>query len=394
MSSSKRTTSQSDLRRRCAELRATEYPWTEQTTYLNNASMGPVPKRTLGLLEKLNAEKAEPHTIDVEAMFGGLAKTRARVARLINAAVEEIGLTTSTTLGINVAAQALPLNSGDVVLVSDREFPANVYPWIQLQSRGVVVEIVPTTSEGWPDEDRLLDRVTDPSVRALTISLVQFSNGYRADLARLGDACRSNDCFLVVDGIQAVGQVAIDVKETPVDLLACGGQKWLLSPFGTGFIYVRKDLVEQLVPTFVGWMAFEGTDDFSRLTDYDNVLLSDARRFEIITLPFQDLIAMGESIELRLGIGVDSVEGWLREVREPLADACRGGRINVISPLDDTHSSSIVCVSPQRLDRCLVKLKQESSVVALREGALRLSPHCYNTPDEMEKAVNIISDFS
>src|SRR5256885_8089067 len=125
-------------------------------------------------------------------------------------------------------------------LVSDREFPANVYPWLLLKKQGVEVELAPCTAQGWPDEDYLVERLHDPRVRVLAVSFVQFANGHRADLDRLGAACRANGTFLVVDGIQGVGNSVLDVRETPVDILACGGQKWLLSPSGSGFVYVRR----------------------------------------------------------------------------------------------------------------------------------------------------------
>jgi selenocysteine lyase/cysteine desulfurase len=381
-----------DQLERCLRLRQTEFPWTADTTYFNNAGIGPIPERTRVVVDQLNAEKMAPHSIDVPGLFDRLAETRTTIASLINAKSDEIGLTTSTTLGLNVAAQALPVRAGEIVLLSDREFPANVYPWKQLESRGVVVELAPTTSDGWPDEEYMCDRVSDPKVRALAISLVQFSNGYRANIARLGEVCRANDCYLVVDGIQGIGQVAFDMKTMPVDLMACGGQKWLLSPFGSGFIYVRRGLLEQLEPTFVGWLAFEGTDDFSRLTEYHYSLRTDARRFEVNTLPFQDLIGMNESVKLLLEFGVDQIEDWLREVRQPLLEAADGGGLRVVSPLDAEHSSGIVCVAPSKLLERQQKLEEERVFVALREGTLRLSPHCYNTPDEMEKAVAILTE--
>ena len=383
-----------DLSRLCSRLRETEFPWTTDTTYFNNASIGPLPERSQVVIDQLNAEKKTPYLVDDRRLFAGLAETRNTVAQLINADTDEIGLTTSTTLGLNIAAQALPLRAGEIVLLPDREFPANVYPWNQLESRGVVVELAPPTSEGWPDEEYLCERVTDPKVRALAISFVQFSNGYRANIARLGEACRANDCYFVVDGIQGIGQVALDVMATPVDLMACGGQKWLLSPFGSGFLYVRRALLEQLEPTFVGWLAFEGTDDFSRLTDYDYTLRADARRFEVNTPPFQDLICMNESVKLLLEFGIESIEEWLREVRRPLLEAAQAGRIRVVSPLDAEHSSGILCVAPTKLAECRRKLESESVILALREGALRLSPHCYNTPDEMEKAVAILTEYA
>src|SRR5213079_453071 len=119
-------------------------------------------------------------------------------------------------------------------------------------------------------EDYLVERLHDPRVRVLAVSFVQFSNGYRADLKKLGAAARANGTYLVVDGIQGIGNSVLDVRETPVDILACGGQKWLLSPWGSGFVYVRKELIATLEPAVAGWMAFEGTDVFSRLTEYNH----------------------------------------------------------------------------------------------------------------------------
>ena len=386
--------SSAELTERVAHLRKTEFPWCSGTTYFNNASIGPLPERTRVVVDQLVAEKMTPYSIDDRELFAGLADTRSTIARLINADVDEIGLTTSTTLGLNIAAQALPVESGEIVLLPDREFPANVYPWKRLESRGVGVELAPPTAEGWPDEDYLCDRVTDAEVRVLAISLVQFSNGYRANIARLGEACRSNDCYLVVDGIQGIGQTAFDVSATPVDMVACGGQKWLLSPVGSGFVYVRKGLLERLEPTFVGWLAFEGTDDFTRLTEYEYELRNNARRFEVNTLPFQDLLGMNESVKLLLEFGKPEIEAWLRAVREPLVDAARAGRLRLVSPVENENSSGIVCVAPTKLSECHQQLKEEVVTVALREGALRLSPHCYNTPDEMEKVVAILTEYA
>jgi len=284
------------LRDQFRALRASEFPWTADTVYLNNASIGPIPERTRRALDEFTAKRTAPHLLPDRELQAGLQAARVVVARLLNAEPAEIALATNTSHGLNLAARALPLGRGDVVLVSDREFPANVYPWMLLKKQGVEVELAPCTPEGWPDEDYLVERLHDPRVRVLAVSFVQFSNGYRADLARLGAACRANGTFLVVDGIQGVGNCVLDVRETPVDILACGGQKWLLAPWGSGFVYVRRELISVLEPAVAGWMAFEGTDDFSRLTEYNPTFRSDARRFEMVTLPFQDFYGMTASV--------------------------------------------------------------------------------------------------
>ena len=205
-------------------LRNSEFPWTAESVYLNNAGIGPIPERTRRVLDELTARRTAPYLLETRDLHAALQETRVTVARLINAQPEEIALSTNTTYGLNVAAGALPLAAGDKVVLSDREFPANVYPWLQLESRGVEVELVPTTPEGWPDEARLAERLRDPRVRLLAISYVQFASGFRADLEYLGALCRANGVYLVVDAIQALGQLPLDVRRTPVDIVSCVGQ--------------------------------------------------------------------------------------------------------------------------------------------------------------------------
>src|SRR5881409_3049095 len=164
-------------------LRATEFPWTADTVYLNNASIGPIPERTRRALDEFTARRTAPHLLPDRELQAGLQAAREAVAQLINAEPCEIALATNTSHGLNLAARALPLATGDVVLVSDREFPANVYPWLRLRKQGIEVELAPCGPQGWPDEDYLVERLHDPRVRVLAVSFVQFSNGYRADLA-------------------------------------------------------------------------------------------------------------------------------------------------------------------------------------------------------------------
>ena len=381
------------LRETFKALRTAEFPWTADTIYLNNASIGPIPERTRRALDEFTAKRTAPHLLPDRELFGGLAAARLGLAQLINADPSEIALATNTGFGLHLAARALPLKAGDTVLLSDKEFPANVYPWLLLRDQGIKVEMARCRSEGWPDEEHLLERLRDPSVRVLAVSFVQFSNGYRADLKKLGAACRANGTFLVVDGIQGVGNSVLDVRETPIDILACGGQKWLLSPWGSGFVYVRKSLIEQLEPTITGWMAFEGTDDFSRLTEYNPTFRSDARRFEMITLPYQDFVGMTTSLGLLLEIGVRDVAEVTRAMHEPVVKWAQENDVRIASPLDERHRSAILCVAPPKPVEAYHGMKRARVVCSLREGAIRLSPHCYNTMEEMEKVIEVLDDL-
>jgi selenocysteine lyase/cysteine desulfurase len=225
----------------------------------------------------------------------------------------------------------------------------------------------------------------------LAVSLVQFSNGYTIDLARLSAATRASGTYLVVDGIQGVGQLPVDMTKTPVDILACGAQKWLLSPWGSGFVYVRRELVRELSPSITGWMAFEGTEDFTRLTEYCDTLRGDARRFELITLPYQDFAGMNASLGLLLSVGIQRIAAHLQALHAPVLAWARRHQVRVKSPGAE-RGSGILCVQPPNVGEAFRRLKAARVVASMREGAIRLSPHLYNTVDEMERVVDILGE--
>jgi cysteine desulfurase/selenocysteine lyase len=372
-----------------ATLRAAEFPWTSSTIYLNHASIGPLPERTRRVLDEFNRRRGMPYLLPDREMFGILTESRRLAATLIGAQPEEIGLTVNTGFGLGLAARALPFKPGDVVLVSDREFPANVYPWMRLDDRGVTMELVPTTAAGWPDEERILERLRDPRVRCVAVSQVQFSSGYAVDLPRLSAATRETGAWLVVDAIQGIGQIPLDVRRVQVDVLACGGQKWLLSPWGTGFVYVRRELIASFDPAITGWLAFENTDDLTRLTSYDPTLRADARRFELMTLPYQDFAGFNPSVGLLLELGIERIAEHLRGLHRPVLDWADAAGVPVTSPRDG-RGSGILCVAPDRVAETHRRLKAERIICSLREGSIRLSPHCYTTVAEMARVAEVL----
>ena len=370
-------------------VRASEFPWTAEVIYLNAAGIGPLPERTRRVIEEFAGLRAAPHRLSEKVAFATLAESRRLAAALINAEPDEIALAQNTSYGLNLAARALPIEPGDIVLVSDREFPANVYPWLALRDRGVIVELVPCTAQGWPDEAYLLQRMAEPRVRVLAVSLTQFANGYTVDLGGLSRVARMTNTFLVVDAIQAVGQMPVDVRKTPVDVLACGGQKWLLSPWGSGFVYVRRELIPSLPPADVGWLAFEGTDDLTRLTRYDTTLRGDARRYELVTLPYQDFAGFNASVSLLLEVGIETVSAYLRAVIQPVLAWAASAGVPVSSPVGP-HGSAIVCLNLPDAGRAYRSLKAAGVFGTVREGVVRLSPHLYNTPAELERVAEVM----
>lgn len=358
--------------------------------FLNSASVGPMPSRSVALLAAANRDRSRPVMWPVERLNAILSEARYLASRLINADEADIALMPNTTIGLNVAAHALPLKDGDIVLTFDGEFPSNIYPWRTLASSGVTLELIPRTPAGWPDEARLHERLWDPRVRAVVVSLTQFANGYTVDLGALSRATRERGVYLVVDAIQAVGHLPVNVRETPVDFLACGAQKWLLSPWGTGFLYVRKELCTTLEPTFAGWASYVGTDDYTRLTAYDPRPWPDGRRFELITLPVQDFAAMNASVGLLLQAGIAEIGAHLQRLHEPVVAWAKAHGALITSP-SGARGSGILCVRPQGdVAEAHRRLAAAGVQCSLREGSIRLSPHLFNTVGEMERVAELL----
>jgi len=375
------------------DLRAREYPWAVrgEQIFLNHASTGPIPQRAVDALNAATALRAQPWRFTQELQFGTLAKARAACARLIGAHAREIALMVNTSYGLNLAARALPFERGDVVITSDREYPSNIYPWMELEaSRGVTLERVPCDGV-LPDEAAILAAIERPRVRAVVLSWVSFATGYRIDVARIGRACRERGVWFVLDAIQGIGAAPLDVRAVDVDIIACGGQKWLLSPWGTGFVWLRPDLVQQLRPVDVSWMATRNSDDFSRLIDYDFTYREDARRFEVITLPYQDFVGLNSSLDLFFEVGLDEVYDHVHRLTTRIVEwTFNVSGVRLVTPPDAARRAGIVAVAPRDPVAASERLTAGGVTHSLREGAIRLSPHFYNTDEEIDRALTLL----
>jgi cysteine desulfurase/selenocysteine lyase len=368
-------------------LRREEFPWAAkgEAVYLNAASTGPLPERSVRAQETFTRKRAAPFRLSDEEQFAVLTSSRRQIARLIGAEESDIALASNTSAGLNLAAWGLPLGPGDVVVVPDLEFPANMYPWLAAAAaRGFVVQRIPAR-DGLLDEEALLAALGPPNVRVLALSWVGFATGFIADLDRLGAACRDRDIVFVVDGIQGVGILPLDVKRTPVDMLACGGQKWLLSPWGTGFTYVAPALLERITVQPVSWMGVRGSDDFSRLVDYDLTWRDGARRFEQITLAYQDFAGMAASLELLHELGTIAVAEHVAARAIELIEGAAALGISLVTPRE-SHAG-IVSLRPNDASAASARLTAAKVVHSVREGMIRLSPHCYTTAKEIRVAL-------
>ena len=373
------------------QLRREEFGWMDagDTVYMNAASTGPSPRRSIEAQIDFTQRRAAPHLVGFDDQFGTLDRCRALLAELVGASTGEIALATNTGAGINLAAWGLPLGPGDEVIVPDGEFPANMYPWLAAaQARGYAMHIIPFR-EGAFDEDGVLAALDRPGVRVLSVSWVGFSAGARADLDRLGAACRARGIYFVVDAIQGLGALRLDVKRTPVDMLACGGQKWLLSPWGTGFTYVRNELLSSITPQPVSWMGVRDSDDFSRLANYDLTWRDDARRFEQVTLPYQDFAGLAASLALVHELGADVVSDHIHDCAHRLLLGAQARGLRLVTRLD--YHGGIASVCPHDANVTSARLDAAGVIHSVREGTIRLAPHCYTTDEDITRTLDALS---
>ena len=362
-----------------------------------------MPACALDALAALNRRRQHPLDLPDPDLFAHLSAARSAAARLINAHADEIALAPNTSAGLNLAASFLArsteqgglrqrLDGRRLILFSDGEFPANVYPWLRLEREGFRAERIPTAPDGSPGEDDMLRRVAAGDVAALAVSSVQFSNGHRADLEALGAACHETGTFFIVDAIHSLGAVPVDVRASNIDILATGGQKWLCSPWGTGFTFVRRELATMLEPPQPGWLAFAATNDFSRLLEYDLELLPDARRFEIGSLAIQDFAAMVTSIELFVDLGVPAIHAHVLDVQAPLRTWARDRGVRISGSNDARTHSGIISLEVTDAERVFEELRRRQIICAVRAGAVRFSPHFYNTREEMDRVIEVLEE--
>lgn len=377
-----------------AALREREYPWEArgEAVHFDHASIGVIPQRARDAVAAYNDKRAEMHAMRAEDFFPQLDRSRALIARLIGASPEEVALTTNTSWGVNLAAYALPLGPGDIVLGSEGEFPANVYPWMAAaKQRGFTFELVPM--QGFAvDEDEILRRIeTDPRVKGVALSWVSFWTGYRIDAKRIGTACRMRGVWFAMDSIQGLGACALDVREVPVDIVSNGAQKWLCSPWGAAFAYVRRELIAQLEPPAAGWLSQASAGDFARFLDYDPAWRDDAQRFEVGSLPIQDFVGMNATLELFLALGPQCIEEHVLAITGELRRrvlALPG--CSVLTPERKAKRAGIVAVRTPDVVADSAKLRAAGIVHSMREGAIRLAPHFHTTLRDAERVVGAL----
>jgi cysteine desulfurase/selenocysteine lyase len=377
-----------DLLRR---LREEEFPITEHCVYLNHAGVGPMPRRSASRMRML-AEwvscSGDRHWLERQQEA---ERVRGLAAQLLGARdAHEVAFIENTSSGLSLMAEGLDWQPGDNVVGADFEFPSNIYPWMNLASRGVEFRRAPER-DGRIDPEELLALI-DERTRMLALSWVQYASGFRSDLARLGSACRERGVLFVVDVIQGLGALPIHVEDEFVDVAVASSHKWLLGAEGIGVLYVSDRVVEQVRPVRAGWRSVR---ELFQWADFDLTWGEGAKRFESGSLNVYGIVALGGSLEILLEAGAERIEPHVLALAERGAQGFRDLGFEIVSSRAAGETSGIVTAVPpggQDAAEIAKRLNARNVVLAARAGRLRISPHLYNTAEEIDRCFEVLTE--
>ncbi|MGC8896290.1 MAG: aminotransferase class V-fold PLP-dependent enzyme [Candidatus Bathyarchaeia archaeon] len=364
------------------------FPVTKHKVFLNHAAQSPLPKSVAEAVRKYVDDFSNFGDTSMEWNDGG----KSLFAKLIGAKKEEIAFIENTSIGMNIAANVLHYPRGSKIVTTDLEYPSVVYPWLR-KSLGVKVHYVKNV-----DGKILLDdveKVVDDKTVAVAISHVEYVNGFRNNLRALSEIAHKHGAYLIVDAIQSAGAIPIDVKRDEVDFLATACYKWLLSPPGAGYLYVKDELIEKFEPPFVGWASvkpevFETTDFW----DIWSLRLSEtASRFEVGSPSFISLVGAAEALKMLLNFGIENIEDRILKLTDHAIETIKSLGLEIFTPEEKKYRSGIVLFRIRKPQELVAQLRQKGIVVSARARGIRVSPHFYNTEDEIDRLVEEVKKW-
>jgi cysteine desulfurase/selenocysteine lyase len=360
-----------------------QFPVTREAVYLNHAAVAPLSRPAAEAMKHLAEDALRFGSVHYSEWMETYEGLRLAAAKLIGAHRDEIALVKNTSEGIATIAMGLDWRPGDKVVAFQEEFPANYYPWKRLEPRGIHVE--------WLSVADPLDRIDAAcrGARLLAISFVQYLSGYRADLEAIGDICQRRGCLFLVDAIQGLGAFPVDVRKARIHALAADGHKWMLGPEGCGILYVQKEIQDLVEPAEFGWTNVAGYADYA---SRDMTLRTDAGRYECGTLNTIGCYGLRASIDFLLSVGIGRIAPHVQALGDRIAAGAAAKGYEVLGTRSPSTGAGIVSVrKPGEDARAAVsRLRSRGFIAAPRQGWIRLSPHFYISPEDIDGLIELL----
>ncbi len=364
------------------------FPVTKTDVYLNHAAISPFSTRVQQAISDYLQVRSAGNVDIYPAVIEKRLNLKRNIGKLINGAPEQIAIVTNTSEGLNWLANGLDWQPGDRIMLFEGEFPSNIYPFLNLKRFGVEVDFVSNRNGKIFIED--IEKAVTPRTRLLSISFVEFLNGFRNDLKSIGELCRRHDIIFSVDGIQGIGALPFDVQAAQIDFVSCGGHKWLMSPLGCGFMYIAPQLHEKLKPVFAGWL---GVKDGWNFLDYRLDFLDDAGRYEIATANFMGMYGAEAATGLLVEAGPENTEKHLLQLGKLIISEMQTLDFRFTGSELIEQRSGIYSFERAGIEDLLPWLEERKIHVAVRNGALRIAPHFYNNEDDILRLVEAVKSF-
>lgn len=364
------------------------HTWTDMI-YLNHAAIAPLSFPVREALNKYYERRALQGIENYPWAPKMAIETKRVIANLIGTTPDRIAFTLNTAEGLSILASGLDWKEGDRVLLYRHEYPANVYPFLNLGRRGVSVDFY--DAEDFRITPEVIARHITPRTRLLSVSAVQFLSGYSATLQLLGKLCKERGVVFCVDAIQAFPYMPINVESMDIDFLAAGAQKWMMGTEGTAFIYITKELQERIRQPAMGALSVKNPFHY---TDYDmRRLREDASRYESGTLNYPGIAALKASLEFQMEFGHWELHFHTTQLVALLQTLCDRAGIGYVTPRwDSLDSAGIMSIIFDDAAEVAKKLHDRGIHIAERGGRLRFSPYFYNTEEEIKTAFNALFD--
>ena len=362
-----------------------QFPVTKHKVFLDHAAQSPLPRPVADAIRKFVEESSDFATTPSTPRDDG----KREFAKIIGAKHGEIALVENTSIGLNIAANMLHYPHGSKIVTTDMEYVSVVYPWLtkRLDAR---VHYVKSTNGKISLDD--MERAVDDKTVVVAISHVEYINGFRHNLRVLSEIAHEHGAYLIVDGIQSAGTMPIDIRRDDVDFFVAACYKWLLGPTGAGYLYVRDDLIGRLEPPFVGWASVD-QDEYETADSYDMRKLrlsKTASRFEVGSPSTISFVGAKEAMKMLLEYGTENVKKRIVKLTDYLIDALKNLGVKLQTPEDKQCRSGIVTFNTRRSMKLADELKKRGIVVSAMSNGIRVSPHFYNTEDEIDRLVNEI----
>jgi cysteine desulfurase / selenocysteine lyase len=366
-----------------------QFPITKDWNYLNHATHGPFPVGTATAI----ADLAHAWTNPAELDHGGNDQTanavREMIAEMVNGKPENIAFTGNLAESMSLAAAGIEWKDGDNCVIPVQEFPSVVYPFLNLEHRGVSVRFAEKGTDGFTSLDKIRE-ASDERTRAIVVSHVEFMSGFRNDLSALAQLAHDLDALLIVDVTQSLGPCQIDVESSGVDVIAAHSYKWLMASYGVGVTHLSDRALERVRPTYAGRLSVDlGFEDLGYALKWRD----GAARYQTGGMNWITLSGLRASLDLITSMSPADIEAHTVELTDRLLDGIEQCGLEIRSSRAPAHRSAIIAFTTgtEEQDAELVKRLESQKISVVQRGlGIRVSPYFYNTADEIDQLLEAL----